>query len=333
MKLFTSVIPVLICLTLSFGAPFVSAQTFTWDMANEYAATNIQSQIDVFFIQTLEKLSKGQIKITHHPGAALGYKSKDQYDAVTDGALPLASTFIGALRGINPMFMLSTLPSITKNLDQAKILSAVSAPYYEKVLKGSNQILLYDSPWPPSGIWANKAIRSNEDLRNLKIRTFDPNGTITFKNAGATPIQLSWSDVVPQLGTGGINAVLTSAETGVSSKFWDLLKCFTEINYSSGVNIIHMNAAVFNKLPEELRNAVKEAAVMAKERAWRLTYERIAQHYKDMKDHGVAVVTDVPEQLLDNLSQSGKPAVDEWLTKMGADGEAILKEYHARISK
>ncbi len=333
MKYLPKTLFVLICLTLVLSLGPAWGKTFKFDMANEYAPTSIHGENDTFFIQTLEKLSGGQIQITHHPGASLGYKSKDQFDAVTDGALPIADTYVGPLRGIHPIFLLSSLPFLAKTIDDAKVLWTVSVPYYEKVLKDSNQILLYASPWPPSGIWAKKPIRSLEDLKNLKMRTYDPNGTITFKNAGAAPIQLSWSDVVPQLGTGGIESVLTSAEGGVSSKFWDLLSHFTEINYSSPLNMIHMNADAFKGLPKDLQKAVMQAADLANDHAWKAAYGRVQQNYTDMKAHGMTVVTDAPAGFLDQLAEAGKPAVDEWLQKMGGEGESILREYRKRIGK
>ncbi|MDH3885115.1 MAG: hypothetical protein OET63_12935, partial [Desulfobacterales bacterium] len=154
-----------ICLVFLLGAGNAMAKTYNFDMANEYAPTSIHGENDTFFIQTLERLSGGQIKITHHPGASLGYKSKDQFDAVTDGALPIADTYVGPLRGIHPIFLLSSLPFLAKTIDDAKVLWAVSAPYYQQVLKKSNQVLLYVSPWPPSGIWAKKPIRSMADLK------------------------------------------------------------------------------------------------------------------------------------------------------------------------
>ena len=48
---------------------------------------------------------------------ALGYKSKDQFDAVTDGAVPLADTYMGPLRGVHPIFLLSSLPFLAKTID------------------------------------------------------------------------------------------------------------------------------------------------------------------------------------------------------------------------
>ena len=68
----------------------------------------------------LKEKSKGQIVITHHYGASLGYKSKDQFDAVTDGALPIADTYVGPLRGIHPIFLLSSLPFLARTIDDAK---------------------------------------------------------------------------------------------------------------------------------------------------------------------------------------------------------------------
>ena len=317
----------IVSLVLVAGVGTASAKTFKFDMANEYPATSIHGENDSYFAKILKEKSGGKIEITQHFGASLGYKSKDQFDAVTDGAIPIADTYVGPLRGIDPIFLLSSLPFMAKTIDQAKKLWKVSMPYYERVLKKSNQILLFVSPWPPSGIWAKNPIRTKADLKNLKMRTYDPNGTITFKNIGAAPIQLSWSDVVPQLGTGGIDAVLTSAEGGVSAKFWDLVSHFNEINYSSPLNMVHMNADAYNKLPADLQKAVMEAAREASAFAWEAAKGRVKKNYSDMKAHGMTIVTDVPGKLLEELAVAGKPAADQWLKKMGPEGQKILDEY------
>jgi TRAP-type C4-dicarboxylate transport system substrate-binding protein len=322
---------VVVSLILVLGTGPAMAKTFKFDMANEYPATSIHGENDTYFTKVLKEKSGGKIVITHHFGASLGYKSKDQFDAVTDGAIPIADTYVGPLRGIDPIFLLSSLPFLAKTIDQAKMLWKASMPYYENVLKKSNQILLFASPWPPSGIWSKKAVRTKADLKNLKMRTYDPNGTITFKNIGAAPIQLSWSDVVPQLGTGGIEAVLTSAEGGVSAKFWDLVSHFNEINYSSPLNMVHMNADAYKKLPADLQKAVMAAADAANDFGWETAKGRVQKNYADMKAHGMTIVTDVPAKLLDALAVAGKPALDGWLKKMGPDGQKILDEYKKMI--
>ncbi len=83
----------------------------TWDMPNEYPATSLQGEADVFFGEALKKASGGQIEIAHHFGGALGFKSKDQLDAVADGAVVLANTFVPTLGGVDPIFLLSAIDS------------------------------------------------------------------------------------------------------------------------------------------------------------------------------------------------------------------------------
>lgn len=324
---------VLVMVVLLTTSGVASSQALKWDMPNEYPPGSIHGENDAFFSKALKEKSGGKIEITHHYGASLGYKSKDQFDAVTDGAVPIADTYMGPLRGVHPIFLLSSLPFLAKTIDEAKVLWTVSMPYYEKVLSQSNQILLCASPWPPSGIWAKKPTRTKGDIKNLKIRTYDPNGTITFKNIGAAPIQLSWSDVVPQLGTGGIDAVLTSAEGGVSAKFWDLLSHFNEINYSAPLNMIHINAKVFKSLSPELQKAVKEAAAETDKHAWEALKGRVQQNYADMKARKMTIITDVAPAFLDELEVAGKPAIDEWLDKMGPDGKEILAQFRKLIKK
>ena len=171
MKFLAKTITLVACLVLIFSLNPALAKTIKWDMANEYPPKSIHGENDAFFSKVLKAKSGGRIEITHHYGASLGYKSKDQFDAVTDGALPVADTYVGPLRGINPIFLLSSLPFLARTIDDAKILYSVSADYYKKVLEEANQVLLYVSPWPPSGIWAKKPIRSVADLKNLKMRS------------------------------------------------------------------------------------------------------------------------------------------------------------------
>jgi len=312
------------------AAPWGVAAAETWDLANEYNATSIHAEGDVFFADLLKEKSGGAIEIVPHFGGALGYKSLDQFDAVGDGAIPLADTYVGPLGGIDPMFLLPSLPLLAKTAEEAALLYEVAKPYYDEIFAASNQRLLYSSPWPPSGIWAKKPVASMAELANLKIRTYDANGTITLKAAGAAPIQLSWADVVPQLSTGGIDAVLTSAESGTNAKFWEQLSHFTEINYAMPLNMLHINLDVFDGLTPELQQAVVEAAEATSERNWQAVLKRVDENYAEMQQNGLTVVTDVPQDYLEALNEAGHEALDDWLAKTGEKGQAIIQAYTAK---
>jgi TRAP-type C4-dicarboxylate transport system substrate-binding protein len=210
------------------------------------------------------------------------------------------------------------------------LLWEVAKPHYEAVFAKHNQVLLYASPWPPAGIWSKKPVLSSSNLSGLKIRAWDASGTRTLKTAGAAAVQMSWADVVPQLSSGGIEAVLTSAEGGVNAKFWEHLSHFNAINYSMSLNMTHVNKDAFDALSAEQKAAVMKAAEVAGDAAWAALAERVGQNYKDMRANGITVAETVPAGFLGELNAAGDGVYDDWLSKVGDTGKSILDEYKSR---
>lgn len=312
---------------LVLGAAAASAQE-RWDLVNEYPPNSIHAQSADKFIELLREKTNGEIDITAHHGASLGYKSADQFDAVGDGAVQVASSFVGPWAGIDPIFLLTSLPFLAPTVEEAHALYEAAKPHYKSVLDEANQVFLYATPWPPSGFWANKPVDSMEALKDLRVRTFDANGTVTLREAGAAPIQLSWADVVPQLATNGIDGVLTSADGGAASQLWEHQSHFTEVNYAMPLQIVHMNKDVYEGLSDELKQAVDEAAAEAEAYGWELAEKRVQENYEEMKSHGMTIVTDVPQEFIDKLTEAGQVALEDWKSKMGAEAaEKLLQEY------
>lgn len=306
------------CLVLATGA---QADTVRWDMPNEYGATSLPAEADRLFAERVKEKSGGEIVITNHFGGALGYKSRDHWSAVEDGAVPIASTYTGVFAGIDPIFQLQSLPFVATNPKESKALLDAMRPWLETAFAKGGQKYLLGAPWTPVGIWAKKKITDAEGLRNLKIRSYDKTGTLTLKNAGAAAIQLSWADVVPALSTGTIEAVLTSDEGGLSAKFHEYMDHFHHVGFTMGTNMIHMSQASFDDLSPELRQAVLDAAAEVEAESWANINERIALNVKRMDENGVTSVTDVPAAFIEHLRKSGDPVTAEWREHFG-DEEA-----------
>ena len=308
------------------------AQTYTWDLANEYPSGSIHAQSADRFIEALAESSEGAISVTAHHGAALGYRSVDQFDAVGDGAVELASSFMGPWSGIDSVFLLPSLPFMAPSIEETWDLYQAARPYYDEVLEEANQMLLYATPWPPSGIWANKPVDSMEAVEGLRIRTYDTSGTVTMREAGASPVELTWSDTVPQLSTGGVNSVLTSADGGVSAQLWEHQSHFTEVNYAMPLQFVHMNRDTFEMLDDAMQEAVIEAAEAAERFGWDLLAERVQENYETMEAEGMTVVTDVSDEFLAELGVAAERAVNEWIERFD-EAEALLADYEARRSE
>jgi TRAP-type C4-dicarboxylate transport system substrate-binding protein len=307
------------------------AQQLKWDMPSEYQEAAITSIADKLFSGKLREKAGGRINIVHHFGGSLGYKSKDHWQAVEDGAVPIASSFTGVFTGIAPIFNLTSMPFLATNVDQAYALMLSGRSEFAAAFEKSGQRLVFVSPWAPVGLWSKRSVRSAAELRNLKVRTYDKNGTVTLKNAGAAAVQLSWSDVVPALTTGAIEAVLTSDEGGIVARFDEHMKFFHQLNFVMGHQMVHINRKLFDGLPADLQKAVMDAGAEAEKESWTLIRDRIEQNKKTMAERGVTYVGEAPPEFIQHLKTAAKDLVDEWKKTMPAGvGDRILADYRAR---
>lgn len=312
------------------GLAAAPALATTWDLSSEYPAGSLQGQTADFFATAVAEKTDGEIEVTVHHGAALGYKSVDHFDAVGDGALQAASSAFVFWTGIDPIFQLSSLPFLAPTGEDVRALYDLARPEYEAVLEDNNQMLLLATPWPSSGLWGNKAFTSTDDLEGVKVRTYDVASTETMKNAGAFPIQISWADVPAQLSTNAIDAVLTSPNGGVGVQMWELQSDFTNVNYASSLQAIHLNLDAWDDLSEAQQEAVAAAASEAEAFGWGLLADATARDFETMRENGMTVTEEIPAEFSDALTEAAQPFIDQWVEDTGTRAQSIMDAYEAR---
>ena len=308
------------------------AQVVTWGMANEYPATSIQGEADARFAREVAARSGGRIEIAHQYDASSGFRSKEMVDAIGRGDLRIGNTYMGALGGLDPVFLLPSLPFLATTPEQGQALAAVARPAYERALARHNQILLFQSPWPAAGIWANRPVDSLEALRGLRVRTADPNGVLAFRAAGAVPVAVSFADALPQLRSGQLDAVLSSGDGGAGQRLMETLRHFTAIEYAVIMSMVTINADAWRRLDPARQQAVREAAEETEARQWEVMKTRVAANYAQMRAAGVTLTTELSPEYRRALRAAGQAAVDDWLRQMGPAGAHILDAYRARLA-
>ena len=321
------------CLALVFavGSPAL-AKTYKWDMPNEYTKES-GHLYDEIFAQKLKEKTNGAIVITNHYGGALGYKSKNHWAVVEDGAAPIASTYTGVFTGYDPIFLLVAMPFIARNIVDSRALYYAAKPYYAAAFEKGGQKLVLAVPSPPVGIWAKQRVTNVEELKQIRIRTYDKTSTVALKAAGADVVQLSWADIVPALSTGTIDSVLTSGEGGVAMSFFEHTKFFNAINYVAGTQMFHMNKRLFDSLPANLQQAILDTAREVEEEAWDAIQARIDMSYVKMKAQGVTAVHEgeMGEGFLKFLQEATTGIFEEWAAKMPAGAaDKIMSNFKAR---
>ena len=312
-------------------ASTANSEPIKWDMADEYGENALTGQSAKYCLGEVNRMAEGTLEITYQGGGALGFKSVDHFDAVQDGGVQSAYTLLTQLGGIDPLFNLSSLPFIANTAEQVYQLWQIARPEYAKVFEANNMVLLWAMPNPPSGIHAKAPITDPETLSGLRIRTYDVNGTKTLKAAGAAPLQIAWADLVPQLSTGGVDAVLTSADGGKQLSIWDYVSDFTELNYAMALFVAHVNKDEFDALPAEGQQALMDAIPICDAFNWELMQNAIQVSYDAMMENGMNVTLDddVPQSVFDLLGDAGEQVRASWIEETGERGTMILEEFES----
>ena len=322
---------VLALVLIVLSASLAQAQTVRWSMANEYPATSIQGEADARFARELAERSGTRIQITNQYDAASGLRSRDMVGAIGRGTVPIGNTYMGALGGLDPVFLLPSLPFLATTPEQAQLLAQIARPIFERVLEKQNQKLLFLSPWPAAGLWANKPVAGVDSLRGLRVRTADANGVAAFRAAGAVPVQISFADAIPQLKAGQLDAALSSGDGGAGQLLMETLKHFTQIDYAITMSVVTLNMNAWNALDEDLQAAVFAAATITEARQWEILKPRMAANFKAMREAGVTITTELTPEYRDALRKAGQGVVTDWARAMGPAGADILMGYRARV--
>lgn len=309
-----------------------SAMAEKWQLSILWPASNFSTQGVMKFADLVKDRTDGRVAIEVHPGGALGFKGPDMLQVLKDGLVPIGEMLLGYVAGTEPIVDLSTMPFLVADYGEAHLLGVVSKPYMQNVFKKWNQKLLYWQFWPGAGIYTKKPIASFEDLKGLKIRTFNNISTQWVKNAGGNPMSMPWGDVYMAMSTGAIDALLTSSVSGADGKFWEVMSHFTNLGFTFGYSAVTVNLNAWNKLSD------KDKAIII-DTAWEM--EEIQEKQSILADktsvtklvtNGMQVM-DISPEFQKQCADLAMPIWEEWVSKVGPDGRSMMEEFKTLTGK
>ena len=200
----------------ALAAP-ASAQEVKWRMqSNLGTAEPGYELVRVSFVEALEKMSKGRIKIQLHPVGAL-FPVQEGLEAVGNGVVEIAMMTGGYFTG-----KLGPIATIESGLPGAERTAMERyAFFYDKgfidiareAYGKHNVYYLGPHLSPEWDIIAKKPIRSAADFKGLKIRSFGIEAK-WYELMGASPVMLGGGELHTALSTGVVDAVRWGSPSG-----------------------------------------------------------------------------------------------------------------------
>ncbi|TAK45575.1 MAG: C4-dicarboxylate ABC transporter substrate-binding protein [Betaproteobacteria bacterium] len=311
-------------LALAGGA---QAQT-KWDMPTPYSDGEFHTINVRQFVEDVKKASGGQLDIVVHSNGSL-IKHPDILRAVSTGQVNIGEFLLGQFGNEEPVFNADNVPFLAAGYDNAWKLYQAQKSVLEKKLQGRGLRLLYSVAWPGQGIYSKNPLKSVDDLKGTKFRTYSPLTARLAELLGASPTVIQVPEVPQAFATGTISAMITSSATGSSTKAWEFVKNYYMTNAMHPKNVVVVNERGFQRLPDAQKNALTAAATTAEKRGWDLSRQREASANKLLADNGMTVHT--PDAtMMAAFGKVGDTMAGEWLKAAGADGEAIVKAYRGK---
>jgi TRAP-type C4-dicarboxylate transport system substrate-binding protein len=312
-------------LSLVFGT--AQAQT-KWDMPTPYSDGEFHTRNVKAFVEDVQKATGGKLEIVVHSNGSL-IKHPDMLRAVSTGQVNIAEFLLGQFGNEDPVFAADNVPFVAAGYDNAWKFYQAQKPVLEKSLQKRNLRLLYAVAWPGQGFYTKEPLKSVDDLKGTKFRTYSPLTARLAELLGASPTVIQVPEVPQMFATGAVHAMITSSATGTSTKAWEFVKNYYKTSAFHPKNVVVVNQRGFSRLPKDQQSALAKAAAAAEKRGWEMSKVREKEGDETLAKNGMSV-REPDAKMKAAFQKIGAQMAQEWEKQAGADGQAILKAYRGK---
>ncbi|MFY0712225.1 TRAP transporter substrate-binding protein [Seonamhaeicola sp. NFXS20] len=262
------------------------------------------------FQKSLEKKSGGALKIKIFPDGQLG-SEREVLELLQIGSVAITKVSAATLSNFVPEYHVLGIPYLFKNKEhQFDVLEgSVGKSILEKGEKFWLRGLCYYDAGSRSFYTSNKAIRTPEDLRGLKIRVMNNQMAINMVNAlGGAATPMSYGELYTAIQQGVVDGAENNPPSFVSSNHYEISKYYTLDEHSSVPDVLLIGTKQWEKLSKQEKEWVQEAAdesAQAQKKFWK---ESVDECMKIVKDAGVEII--IPEKSL--FAEKSKSVLEEF---------------------
>lgn len=302
---------ILIILLLSFVSCKNESTTKTLNVSHGLQRTHPVYKGTVVFKETLEKISNGKIKVNIYPDGQLG-NDRETLELLQIGSIDVTVVSSATLSNFVPDYKVLGIPYLFKSKDHYfNILEGEIGK--SLLIKGSNYWLrglsFYDAG-SRSFYTKNKAIRTPEDLKGLKIRVMNNQMSINMVNTlGGSATPMSFGEVYIAIQQGVVDGAENNPPSFVSTNHYEVSKYYTLDEHSSVPDVLIIGTKYWDKLSKEEQKWVQEAATISAQAEKKFWETSVKESLDKVKASGVEII--IPDKSL--FTEQSKSVLDNFL--------------------
>jgi TRAP-type transport system periplasmic protein len=287
----------------------------------------------------VQKRSGGKVKFRFFYSGAIG-KDKDQLDNLKYGTFDIGPILASYDPNKSPLWTIPYLPWVSSLNPWVRVMAltdvAALPEMKEELAKWDAMFLFPHYIGDIYYLWTvKKEVRRIEDIKGLKIRSVGEMAE-SLSIIGANPIAMPMPDVFDALSKGIVDGGCFATASAKGYRLHEICKFYIDLRLGMGGPVWVMKKSVFEKLPPDIQNVIKEvSADIAKH-----TYELENQFLKDAKElfktQGVTFI-EFPKADQEKYEQIGvQPVIEKWIKDKeakGLNGTKVWKAFQDSAAK
>lgn len=280
----------------------------------------------VEFQKALGEKSGGSLTIKIFPDGQLG-SEREVLELLQIGSVAITKVSAATLSNFVPEYHVLGIPYLFR--DKAHQFDILEGPIGKSILEKGSKFwlrgLCYYDAGSRSFYTSNKAIRTPEDLKGLKIRVMNNQMAINMVNAlGGSATPMAYGELYTAIQQGVVDGAENNPPSVVSSNHYEISKYYTLDQHSSVPDVLLIGTKQWEKLSEQEKVWVQAAAdesAQAQKQFWKASVE---ESMKTIKEAGVEII--IPEKPL--FADKSKSVLEDF-KKEHPELAEIVKEIKA----
>jgi len=189
--------------------------------------------------------------------------------------------------------------------------------------------------------FANKQVKTLDDVKGLKVRGPTRIGAKFLTALGATPVQMPLPQVPESVSKGVIDGAMVPWEGVPPIKLQEIAKYHTDTaagapRMSNTIFVIAMNEAKYNSLPPDVKKVIDANTGLEWSKQIGKTFDGTTEPSKKLAAAAGGVFDTLTPAEYERWVKATEGVNKEWVTEIGAkggNGDALLNDARALIKK